>query len=33
MPAALDQAARLEIVDEADHDIAVDAERVGELLL
>jgi hypothetical protein len=33
MPAAFDQSPFLQVVDEADHDLAVDAEGVGELLL
>lgn len=30
---SLDQAPGLEIIDEADHDVAVDAQGIGELLL
>lgn len=33
MPPAFDQTALLEVVEQADHDLAVDAQRVGELLL
>ena len=33
MAATLDQSASFELVDEADHLIAVDAHRVGKLLL
>ena len=33
MPATFDQIALFEVVEQADHDLAVDAQRVGELLL
>lgn len=33
MPSAFHQAALFEVVKQADHDLAVDAQRVGELLL